>query len=53
MDFVPLTPLGSAALRFGMHEGLGERIPEPVAEKLRQIRQAWYSRRFPSLTEAS
>jgi hypothetical protein len=51
--YVPLTPLGSAALRFGLHEGLGERIPEPVAEKLRQIRQAWYSRRFPSLTEAS
>jgi hypothetical protein len=45
--YVPLTPLGSAALRLGLHRGLGERIPEPVAERLRKIRQAWYSRRFP------
>jgi len=51
--FVPLTPLGNLALRFGLHHRLSERIPESLAEKLRELREAWYKRKFPTLTEAS
>ena len=51
--FVPLTPLGNLALRLGLHHRLSERIPESLAEKLRELREAWYKRRFPTLTEAS
>ena len=51
--FVPLTPVGNLALRFGLHHRLSERIPESLAEKLRELREAWYKRKFPTLTEAS
>ena len=50
--YVPLTPLGHAALRLGLHHRLAERIPEPLAEKLREFREAWYNRRAQSVTEA-
>jgi len=51
--YVPLTPLGHLALRLGLHRRLSKRIPEPLAEKLREFRDAWYKRKFPALTEAS
>jgi hypothetical protein len=51
--YVPLTPLGRVALRMGLHHRLSERIPEPIAEKLRNVRKAWYGRRFQSAAEAS
>jgi hypothetical protein len=51
--FVSLTPLGQIALRLGLHHRLSERIPEPLAERFRGFRDAWYKRRFPTLTEAS
>jgi hypothetical protein len=50
--FIPLTPLGHAGLRFGLHRTLAERIPEPLAEKLRGFRESWYNRKFQPLTEA-
>jgi hypothetical protein len=51
--YVPLTMLGQAALRLGLHHRLSERIPEPLAMRFREFRDAWYKRRFPTLTEAS
>ena len=51
--FVPLTPLGKAALQLGLHRRLSERIPEPLAERLRGLRRAWYNLRFQSPVEAS
>lgn len=51
--YVPLTRLGGAALKLGLHHRLAERIPEPLAEKLREFREAWYNRRTQSMTEAS
>jgi hypothetical protein len=50
--YVPLTPLGHAAFRLGLHHRLAERVPEFLAERFREIREAWY-RKFQSLTEAS
>jgi hypothetical protein len=50
--YVPLTRLGSAALRLGLHRKLTDRVPESVAEKLRELRSEWYKRRLQSTTGA-
>lgn len=50
--FVPLTPLGSVALRLGLQRRLATRLPEPIAGKLRELRESWYRRRFPSIKDA-
>jgi hypothetical protein len=47
--YVPLTPIGSAALRIGLHHSISERIPEAVAKRLRDLRAAWYERRYRSV----
>jgi hypothetical protein len=49
--YVPLTAMGWAAFRLGLHHRLGERIPEPFAARLRELRAIWYERRFRSLIE--
>jgi len=51
--WVPLTAMGKAGLKMGLHHKLSERIPEPVAERFRRWREAWYNRRFQAATEAS
>jgi hypothetical protein len=51
--FVPLTRLGKVALRMGFHHRLVERIPEPIAGRLRELRKHWYSRTVQSTGEAS
>jgi hypothetical protein len=51
--YVPLTALGHAALRLKLHHRLTDRIPEFASERLREFRDAWYKRRFPSIGEAS
>src|SRR5258708_4172787 len=38
--YVPLTPIGRLALRLGLHHRIVDRIPEPVAEKFRDLRRA-------------
>jgi hypothetical protein len=45
--YVPLTLAGRVALRLGLHHGLTDWIPEPVAARYRRIRTQWYARRFP------
>ena len=49
--FVPLTPLGRAALRLGLHHRLKERLPEAIAGRLRGIRNAWYNRKLQTVRE--
>jgi len=51
--YVPLTPLGNAAFRLGLHHRIAERIPESFAERLRTLREAWYNRRFQPISEPS
>ncbi len=51
--YVPLTGLGTLALRLGLHKKLTDHVPEPVLAKIRVLRNAWYSRKFQSATEAS
>lgn len=42
--YVPLTPLGRAALRLGLHHRLVDHLPESLTAKFRDLRRAWYSR---------
>ncbi len=51
--YVPLTPVGRLALRLGLHRKLTDHVPEPVLAKLREYRNAWYSRKLQSVSEAS
>jgi len=51
--YVPLTPIGSAAYRLGLHKKLSDYFPEPVLVTLRELRNTWYNRKFRSITEAS
>ena len=47
--YVPLTRLGAVALRLGLHNSVLDHIPEPILAKLRELRSAWYVRKFRSL----
>lgn len=51
--FVPLTPLGSIALRFGMHRRLLDLLPEPLLIRLREWRNSHYNRKAQRIEEAS
>jgi hypothetical protein len=44
--YVPLTLLGRAALRLGLHHALVDRVPEPVLDQLRKLRNRWHGRRL-------
>jgi hypothetical protein len=44
--YLPLTPMGRAALRLGLHHPVVNRIPEPLLARLRSARSRWYGRRF-------
>jgi hypothetical protein len=46
---VPLTPMGWAAFRLRLHHNMSERLPEGVAKRLRDLRAAWYERRYRSV----
>ena len=50
--YIPLTPLGWAALQLGLHHRFVDHLPETVAAKLREFRTAWYNRKLQSVTEA-
>jgi len=45
--YLPLTWLGAAALRIGLHHRMVDRIPEPLLAGLRRARSRWYERRLP------
>jgi len=49
--YVPLTALGRFALRHRLHHRLVDRIPESWANRLRDFRKEWYSRRFRDTSE--
>ncbi len=50
--YVPLTRWGSIALTMGLHHRLADRLPESLAEKLRELRSNWYQRRFQLKTDS-
>jgi hypothetical protein len=50
--YVPLNSLGRAALKLSLHRNLTELVPEPVAARIRGIRNSWYNRKFHIETDA-
>jgi hypothetical protein len=46
--YVPLTPVGRAALLLGLHHGLRAWVPPAVIDRFRKIRARWWTQRFPS-----
>jgi hypothetical protein len=47
--YVPLTGIGRAAFRLGLHHKLIDRLPAPLLAKARDFRYSWYKLRFPSM----
>jgi hypothetical protein len=50
--YVPLSSLGRVALKLSLHRNLTELVPEPVAARIRGIRNSWYNRKFHVETDA-
>lgn len=50
--YVPLTAAGKMAFRLGLHHGLTQLIPEPIAATYRKLRKQWYERK-PSGAESA
>jgi len=51
--FIPLTKLGSIALRFGLHHSLIDHLPESVMVRFRELRSTWYNRKLQSVKEVT
>ena len=51
--YVPLTAAGKLALRFNLHHGFSELIPEPVAATYRKIRKQWYGKKAAAAKSTS
>jgi len=51
--YVPLTRLGWAAFRLGLHHKFVDRLPEPLLAKARDLRYSWYKHRFPASAQDS
>ena len=47
--YVPLTRIGALAFRLGLHHSVLDHVPELVLTRLRELRSAWYVRKFRSL----
>jgi len=50
--YVPLNRWGALGYRLGLNRRLAERVPEPIAAKLRELRDRWYQHRFQLKAEA-
>jgi len=50
--YAPLTLLGAAAFRMGLHHRLVDRLPESVVNKLLKLRRDWISRKVQPVQEA-
>ena len=51
--YVPITTIGRAALRLGLHHKFSHHLPESFMAKLREARGAWYNRSLKSAKEPS
>lgn len=51
--YVPLTNFGRVAFQLGLHHRFVDRMPESIASRLRELRNAWYKRRFQGIKEST
>lgn len=49
--YVPLTVIGWAGLRLGLHRRFADRLPGYWTAKYRDLRLSWYRHRFPTLVQ--
>ncbi len=49
--FVPLTVIGRAAYKLGLHRSLSDMLPENVSAKIRELRNNWHNRKFHVVKE--
>lgn len=49
--YVPLTRIGWAAFRLGLHHKFVDRLPGPLLAKARDLRYSWYKHRFPAMEQ--
>jgi len=49
--YVPLTGIGWAAFRMGLHHKFVDRLPGPLIAKARDLRYSWYKFRFPAMQQ--
>jgi hypothetical protein len=50
---VPLSPVGSVALKLGLHKKIAEHIPEWMILRLREIRKSVLGRNMQSAPEST
>ena len=50
--YVPLTSAGAIAFRLGLHRRFTDHLPGSLLAGFRNLRHAWYNRKFRPLTEA-
>ena len=51
--YVPLTALGTVAIRTGFHRGLAQLVPEGITTLLLNWRAGYYRRRYHSTAQAA
>jgi hypothetical protein len=51
--YVPLTAIGAAALKLGLHKKISEHIPEWMILRLREIRKNWLHQQMQSAPEGT
>src|SRR4051794_25921226 len=51
--YVPLTTAGHIAYRLRLHQPLSEHLPQAMSDKLRELRNSWYARKFQTVKESA
>ena len=51
--YVPLTSMGAAMFKLGLHHRMVDYFPEQITSKLRELRNAWYERKLQAVRESS
>jgi hypothetical protein len=51
--YVPLTCFGRAAFQLGLHHRFVDRLPKSIGAGLRELRNAWYKRKFEAVKEST
>lgn len=51
--YVPLTYFGRVAFQLGLHHRFVDRLPEFIVGRLRELRNAWYNRKFQAVKESA
>lgn len=51
--YVPLTYIGRTAFQLRLHHRFVDRLPESVVGRLRELRNAWYSRKYQTTKESA